>query len=149
MTQKVFFFDMFSDYEPPEELHAALSQAAVAAADIDALHRKIRVAVESDTYIPRRLLDQAAREICSLYGLQGLELSAVHPESELHKMEPEELRDLFVARNSMTRGSLAGAQWLWNGTELTVRLTANGKKDLEELDQLSYSMKSKEKSFLT
>ena len=133
MTQKVYFFDMFSDYEPPEELRAALSQAAVAAADIDAHHRRISVALESDFYIPRRILDQAAREISKQYGLSDLELKAAHPETELQKIEPEELRDLFVSRNSMARGSLAGARWLWNGTELTVQLAANGKKELEEL----------------
>ena len=133
MTQKVYFFDMFSDYEPPEELRAALSQAAVAAADIDAQHRRISVALESDFYIPRRILDQAAREISKQYGLTDLELKAAHPETELQKIEPEELRDLFVTRNSMARGSLAGARWLWNGTELTVQLAANGKKELEEL----------------
>ncbi|MBE6979409.1 MAG: PolC-type DNA polymerase III [Ruminococcaceae bacterium] len=124
---------MFSDYEPPEELRAALSQAAVAAADIDAQHRRISVALESDFYIPRRILDQAAREISKQYGLTDLELKAAHPETELQKIEPEELRDLFVTRNSMARGSLAGARWLWNGTELTVQLAANGKKELEEL----------------
>ena len=68
MTQKVYFFDMFSDYEPPEELRAALSQAAVAAADIDAQHRRISVALESDFYVPRRILDQVAREISKQYG---------------------------------------------------------------------------------
>ena len=133
MTQKVYFFDMFSDYEPPEELRAALSQAAVAAADIDAQHRRISVALESDFYVPRRILDQVAREISKQYGLSDLELKAAHPETELQKIEPEELRDLFVTRNSMARGSLAGARWLWNGTELTVQLAANGKKELEEL----------------
>ena len=133
MTQKVYFFDMFSDYEPPEELITALSQAAVAAADIDALHRKISVVLESEQYIPRRLLNRTAEQIRSQYGLTELELLAVHPEAELHKIEPEELRDLFVSRNSMTRGSLAGAKWLWNGTELTVQLVSNGKKELEEL----------------
>ena len=133
MTQKVYFFDMFSDYEPPEVLKSALSQAAVAAADIDAQRRRIIVAVESDQYIPRRLLDQAQKEISSQYGLAGLELTAAYPASELHKMEPEELRDLFVSRNSMTRGSLAGALWIWDGTDLTVKLTANGKKELDEL----------------
>ncbi len=133
MTQKVYFFDMFADYEPPEALKSALSQAAVAAADIDPRRRSIEVALESDDYIPRRLLDQAVKEITDLYGLSELKLTAVHPESELHKIEPEELRDLFVNRNSMTRGSLAGARWEWSGTELTVKLTANGKKELEEL----------------
>ena len=47
-------------------------------------------------------------------------------------MEPEELRELFVSRNSMTRGSLAGAQWIWEGNRLIVRLLGNGKKELEE-----------------
>jgi len=133
MTQKVYFFDMFSDYEPPEALQSVLSQAAIAAADISAQHRRIEVVLESDHYIPRRYLDQAVKDIRSLYGLADLKLTAVHPESELHKIEPEELRDLFVSRNSMTRGSLAGAQWIWEGTDLTVKLAANGRKELEEL----------------
>ena len=133
MTQKVYFFDMFSDYEPPETLKSVLSQAAIAAADIDAQHRRISVAVESDQYIPRRVLDQAQKEICQQYGLAGLELTGTYPESELHKMEPEELRDMFVSLNSMTRGSLAGALWVWEGTNLTVKLSANGKRELEEL----------------
>ena len=133
MTQKVYFFDMFSDYEPPEALKCALSQAAIAAADIDAHRRKISVAVESGQYIPKRLLDQVVKEICGQYGLADLEIHVTCPESELHKVEPEELRDLFVSRNSMTRGSLAGALWIWEGTALTVKLTGNGKKELEEL----------------
>ena len=133
MTQKVYFFDMFSDYEPPESLKSVLSQAAIAAADIDAQRRKISVVAESEQYIPKRLLDQITKEICGQYGLAELELHVTCPESELHKMEPEELRDLFVSRNSMTRGTLAGALWIWEGAELTVKLTGNGKKELEEL----------------
>ena len=85
------------------------------------------MAVESDQYIPKRLLDQMVKEICRQYGLADLELHVTCPEAELHKIEPEELRDLFVSRNSMTRGSLAGALWIWEGTELTVKLTGNGK----------------------
>ena len=133
MTEKVYFFDMFSDYEPPETLQGVLSQAAIVAADIDAQRRKISVAIHSEQYIPRRTLDQLSKEICGQYGLADLELHLSCPESELHKVEPEELRDLFVTRNSMTRGSLAGALWVWEGTELTVKLTGNGKKELEEL----------------
>jgi len=40
---------------------------------------------------------------------------------------------LFVSRNSMTRGSLAGAKWEWNGPALTIKLRGNGRADLEEL----------------
>ena len=133
MKQQVFFFHMFPDYEPPEELRTALSQAAIVAADIDPEARAVSVAVHAQHYIPQRLLDNAARDIAALYGLRRLELLATHPESELHKTEPEELMQLFVRRNSMTRGSLAGAAWEWEGTNLTVRLAANGKKELEEL----------------
>ena len=139
MSKQVYLTNMFPDYEPPEELKEALSQAAIAAADIDPEARKVSVAVHAEHYIPKRLLDQAAKEICQSYGLAGLELTAAHPETELRKIEPEELRDLFVAHNSMTRGSLAGAKWEWNGTELTVKLRANGKKELEELVPLVQS----------
>ena len=132
MAEQVLFNNMFPDYEPPEALASALSQAAVVAADIDPAARKVSVAIHSETYIPKRLLDQAAKEICILYGLVDFSLTAVHPASQLHQIEPEELRDLFVAQNSMARGTLAGAKWVWNDEELTIRLLANGKKSLEE-----------------
>ena len=132
MSEKVYFPNMFPDYEPPEALNSALSQAAIVAADIDPMSRRVSVAVHSDSYIPGRLLDQAAREIAEMYGLAGLSIVASHPETELHKIEPEELRDLFVAQNSMFRATLAGAKWEWEGMDLTVRLLANGKKELEE-----------------
>ena len=124
---------MFPDYEPPEELRSALSQAAIVAADLDPESRSVSVALHSESYIPQRLLDQAAKDICSLYGLRTLSLNATHPTSELHKIEPNELMQLFVDLDSMARGSLAGAKWEWQDTELTVKLLANGKHALEEL----------------
>ena len=81
MTEQIFFFTMFPDYEPPEALRAALSQAAIAAADIDPETRSVQVAVHSENYIPKRLLDQAAKDIGILYGLRSMELTATHPAS--------------------------------------------------------------------
>ena len=133
MNQKVYLTHMFPDYEPPEELTAALSQAAIVAADIDPEARSVSVVIHSEGYIPQRLLDQVGRDLAAMYGLKRLELNATHPEGELHKIEREELMNLFVSRNSMTRGALAGAQWEWKDTALTVKLRANGKKELEEL----------------
>ena len=118
--EKVYLFQMFPDYEPPETLHAALSQAAIAAADISAEERSVHVVVHSETYIPQRLMDQAAREIASLYGLRRMTLTATHPASELTQTEPEELMNLFVQRDSMARGSLAGAKWEWEGDHLSL-----------------------------
>ena len=77
--EKVYLFQMFPDYEPPEALHAALCQAAIAAADISAEERSVHVVVHSETYIPQRLLDQAAKEIAALYGLRRMALTATHP----------------------------------------------------------------------
>jgi len=133
MEQNVYLTHMFPDYEPPEELVTALSQAAIVAADIDPEAGAVSAAIHSETYIPQRLLEKAAKDIASLYGLRRLELTATHPESQLQKIETEELMYLFVSRNSMTRGSLAGAKWEWKGTDLTIYLVANGKNELEEL----------------
>ena len=60
MKDTVYFLNMFPDYEPPEALEAALSQAAIVAADIDPERRGVAVAVHSENYIPQRMLDQAA-----------------------------------------------------------------------------------------
>ncbi len=109
-----------------------LSQAAIAAADISAEERSVHVVLHSESYIPQRLLDQTAKEISGLYGLRRMNLTATHPASELQKIEPEELRDLFVMCDSMARGSLAGAKWEWEGESLTIRLAANGKAALME-----------------
>ena len=132
MEQKVYLFQMFPDYEPPEALAPVLSQAAIAAADISAEDRLVHVVVHSESYIPQRLLDQAAKEISALYGLRRMNLTATHPASQLQSIEPEELRDLFVACDSMARGSLAGARWEWEGEKLTIHLAANGKAALLE-----------------
>ena len=130
--EKVYLFQMFPDYEPPEALYAALCQAAIAAADISAEDRSVHVVVHSDTYIPQRLMDQAAKEIAALYGLRRMALTATHPADQLTKMEHEELMNLFVQRDSMARGSLAGAKWDWEGEHLTIHLAANGKDALME-----------------
>ena len=132
MENTVLFLNMFSDYEPPEALKAALSQAAIVAADLDPDERKMSVAIHSDEYIPNRLLSLAEKDLCEIYGLRRLQLTAVHPADQLSKIEPEELLAMFVSRNSMTRGVLAGASWEWEGTTLAIRLRANGKDVLAE-----------------
>ena len=132
MNQSVPFLNMFPDYAPIEPLRNALSQAVLSAADIDPEKRQIAVTIGSPLYIPQRLLEQAEAEIASVYGLQKLILTAVHPVNQLTAVEPEELMSLFVAENSMARGSLAGAQWEWKGQTLSVHLRANGKSVLQE-----------------
>ena len=132
MNQQITLFHMFPDYVPPEELYAALSQTAIVAADIDPEEGRVQAAVHSEQYIPQRLLTLAEKDISQLYGLRKLELTATHPASQLQKIEQEELMQLFVSRNSMARGVLAGAKWNWNGDTLQIQLVANGKDVLTE-----------------
>ena len=132
MSETTFLLNMFSEYTPPEALKSAFSQAAVVAADIDPIARKVSVCVESPHYIPKRLIDQISEELSVVYDLCKLELTAVHPARELENIEPSELMAMFVAQNSMNRGSLAGAAWQWEDNVLDIQLVGNGKDLLEK-----------------
>ena len=132
MSEQVTFLNMFSDYEPPEALLGALSQAAIAAADIDPATRAVTIALHGDTYMPVRLLEQVQKEVATLYGLNKVEITATYPAEQLTQMEFNEIMGLFIAQNSMSRGSLAGARWEWEGHTLHIYLKANGKDKLVE-----------------
>ena len=132
MKERIFFLNMFPDYEPPEELSTALSQAVIVAADIDPVRQSVEVAVEAEQYIAARKLEALAKDLQTCYGLQLVHITATHPAHQLHCIEPEELRDLFVEQNSIARGSLAGAQWIWEDHVLHVKLRGNGVKELSE-----------------
>ena len=123
---------MFPDYHPPEALFDVFVEADIVAADIDPLTRSVSVALYSEKYIPFRLLEQAQRGIASVYGLDRVALTATYPQDQLTQIEPEEVRHLFIARDSMSQGSLAGARWEWEGQTLHIHLRANGKDALQE-----------------
>ena len=132
MKEQIHLLNMFSQYQPSEPLARVLSQTAICAADIDPAARRVTVQVRSDTYIPQRQIDEISKDICEIYNLRELCLSAVHPADQLAAIEPEELMSMFVSENSMTRGSLAGADWSWEGTMLRIDLRGNGKAELEK-----------------
>ena len=113
MAESVSLLNMFALYQPPEELASLLSQAAVVAADIDPERGNVEVCVHSERYIPARVIRGITGDICNIYGLRHLDIVTTHPAHQLQSLEPEELRDLFIAHNSMNRGALAGAQWSW------------------------------------
>ena len=133
MMDAIPILNMFPDYVPPEEIGSALSRAAIVAVDLDPQNKSVKVAAHAQTYIPMRLTERARRDIMALYELRSLDITITHPENQLTLVEPEELRSLFVERDSMTRGSLAGAKWTWQGTHLTISLPANGKAAIEKL----------------
>ena len=131
MNEKVQFWNMFALYQPPEQEAALFAQAAVRAAQIDPVKRTVMVEMEAPGYIPERIIQSVSRQIEEHYGLERLEIYQYFPESELAKLEPGELTSMFVAEDSICRGTLAGAKYEWEGTDLTIRLRANGKDTLE------------------
>ena len=128
MSERVFFHQMFPNLNFPD----ALYQAEVTSAEVDQVARSVRVGLFSSEYIPARCLTSAENALAEQYALRRVCLQCCHPANQLHKVEQEELRDLFTREDSMARGSLAGACWQWEGNTLTVYLRANGKKELEE-----------------
>jgi len=132
MTEQVLFLNMFPHYEPPEDLKKVLSQAAITAADIDPDSRSLTLAIHSDTYVPVADLRIVQQDIADIYGLVQVEIFATHPADQLHRISPSELMDMFIAQDSMSCGSLAGAQWDWEMNTLHIHLRANGKDALQK-----------------
>ena len=131
--EDIYLHHMFPDYVPPEELKDALAQAAIAAADIDPELRRVHVALSVPVYRPFWVWERVGKELANLYGMRAVTLTPAYPADQLHCIEGAELMQMFASRDSMTRASLAGAQWEWKDTELTIRLPANGKAAVEAL----------------
>ncbi len=132
MDITVGFLNMFPDYTPPETLLTALSRAEVVRSQINIAARRVDIMLRLQAYIPQRVLEQVASDIARVYGLRALHIAPKFPASEISKIEPDELMQLFAQENSINRASLAGAKWSWEENLLIVRLPANGKKTLEE-----------------
>ena len=131
MENTTLFLNMFPDFAPPEALLPVLSQAAIVAGEIDPVKRGVSLVLHTENYIPQWELDGVAQAVAGLYGLDSLHLQAVHPASQLTKIHPRELMELFVREDSLCRAALAGAGWRWEGNTLHIQLRANGKKALE------------------
>ena len=58
---------MFPDYVPPEGWESVLARAAVVAADIDPVKRKVELALHSDAYIPKRVSDAVGKDLQDTY----------------------------------------------------------------------------------
>lgn len=132
MKERIPFLKMFSLYQPPDDLSDVICQAAIVAADIDPQSRRVNVTVCMDSYVPQKSLDRVSADVCDVYGLREMRIEGRFPAEEVYKVEPDEFMMMFVALNSMTRGSLAGAKWEWQDDTLHIRLPANGKSALEE-----------------
>ena len=131
MTKLPLFLQMFSQYEPSEPLKSRLSQAAIVAADLNMAARSATVTINAPEYITIAEIEQIQVDICRLYSMRSLHLTATHPAVLIKDIPDTDMIQLFAAYNPIARGSLAGARWEWEEDTLTVHLLANGKKELE------------------
>ena len=132
MENQILFFDMFPNYEPPMEWRKLLDGARITGAQINQMARTIELGMYATEYIPARFLHEFQKWACELYALAQMEIYCQHPSDQIQRMEREELQDLFIAEDPMARGSLAGARYEWQGSDLTVFLRGNGKNALEK-----------------
>lgn len=132
MSKTIRFLELFAQYTPPAPLDTLLAQAAIRWAQIDPAARTILLELETEAYIPRRLLEAVSRDLCGVYDVRRVTLLPHFPEGDLEKVEAEELLELFVAQDSRARACLAGSEWNWNENTLQIFLRANGKKTLED-----------------
>ncbi len=128
MENKVYFDNMFPDFYPPVDL----SQADVSSAVVDVENRSVSLRLYNPTYISNARLNEVADLLRQRYGLNHVRIAPSFPAEECVYMKDEELMDLFVAHNSMTRATLAGASWDWEEDTLKIGLVGNGKDALLE-----------------
>lgn len=132
MKDNVLFLNMFALYEPEEETRALLAEVVIRGAELDPVQRTIDLELFSPAPIPGSRLVQVCREVERAYGLKELRIRTGFPAGTLYQMDPMDLTALFVRENPMSMGTLAGAQWEWEGLSLTIKLRANGKKLIQE-----------------
>ena len=132
MKDNVLFLNMFALYEPPERALKLLERAVITGAELDPAQRIIDVELETPGPIPFRDLREICRGVEIAYGLKKLSVRQRFPADCLYQMDSVDLTELFVRENPMCIGSLAGAVWEWEGTALSVKLRANGRKLIEE-----------------
>ncbi len=130
--EDIFFFDMFACYEPSEPLKNVLAQTAVLKADINVHEQSLRCLLHSPVYIDNRQVAELEQSLKEIYALRRICICIRFPKDQLQKMPAEDLMQLFTEQDSMTRGSLAGARWNWEGEHLTISLMANGKDAIVE-----------------
>ena len=132
MENTVFFLNMFSAYQPPEYLQTVLSQAAIAAADIDQAARSVSLKVRIPSYVSDYDLNNVSEEIAQVYGLSRVEIQPVFPSEELKNLSDNVLTSFFLVHNSMAIAVLAGAKFQWEADTLHIYLVGNGKEELKE-----------------
>ncbi len=128
----LYLLDMFGMCCPDAEYLPAFKKAVIESGDIDPNTMSAHMRIFCPEYIPQKQLNLFAELIAVAYSMTGsVLLTARYPADQLNKMQWQEIVALFTAADSMNIGSLAGAQWSWEDTKLTIQLRANGKALLD------------------
>ena len=98
MSEKILFLNMFSAWQPSQDLRQYLESAELRSADLDPEERRILVHVGADRYIPARILQLAGQQIALTYGMRRVTVEASYPIEELKRMGRSDLIDKLYGR---------------------------------------------------
>lgn len=131
MEQKISLLDMFSDFEPKEELRPVLAQTVVCHADLDVDNRRITASLSSEVYITLKQRQDLEQQLAKLYELRKVRLNFKYPPHKLGEMEITELMQLLAEHYPPATATLAGADWQIHEDRIEIQLAGNGVEDLK------------------
>ena len=124
---------MFSAYQPPEYLQTVLSQAAIAAADIDQAARSVSLKVRIPSYVSDYDLNNVSEEIAQVY-IHANTSGMFRPEQELKgfvkvALNPGEEKQVTIALNdrSFAVWSILENDWVIEGGSYEIRVGASSR----------------------
>ncbi len=132
MEEKIPLIRLFSRYKPDSVRQPFFEAAGVLHAGIDAENRSMNVTLESDVYLPQKQLEEAAKDIASLYAVREIRFEPHYSPECLQDFDFDELRNLIISRFSFAAGILAGCEWVLEGENLHLNLRANGVDQLRD-----------------
>ncbi len=130
--QEIQFLEMFPEAQPAAELLSLLEEAVITRAEINMARRWVEITVRCPRYLSRRDWAEISYGVERAYDLNRLTVHPIYGKSQLSKMDAEALMALFVDRDPMCRGYLAGANWTWEENTLHLELAGGGKAEVEK-----------------
>ena len=123
----VRLLDLFSAYEPEEEIRRRLDQVKVFHAEIDMEKRGVSVTVQLQEYLPLRLVRKTERGIAGTYNIRRMELRTIYGPELLPAFHCSDVTEFLCEQFAPGMSILAGCSYTLTDRTLTISLKGNGK----------------------
>ena len=123
----VRLLDLFSAYEPEEEIRRRLDQVKVFHAEIDMEKRGVSVTVQLQEYLPLQMIRKAERGIAGTYNIRQMELRTVYGPERLPAFRCSDVAEYVCEQFAPGMSIMAGCSYNLTDQTLTITLKGNGK----------------------